>query len=70
MNNTDLKLDPAGLQSNGGPTQTIALKKVSPAIDFIPKGTNGCGASVKIDQPGVERPQGKRCDAGAFERRQ
>jgi len=70
MNNTDPKLDPDGLQSNGGPTPTIALKEVSPAIDFIPKGTNGCGPSVKIDQRGVEGPQGKRCDAGAFERRQ
>jgi CSLREA domain-containing protein len=68
-NNTDPRLDPDGLQNNGGPTQTIALRKVSPAIDFIPKGTNGCGVSVKIDQRGVERPQGMRCDAGAFERR-
>src|SRR4030095_5022340 len=32
----DAKLDPAGLQDHGGPTQTIALQPDSPAID---KGT-------------------------------
>ncbi len=31
--NTDPMLDPAGLQDNGGPTQTIALLSQSPAID-------------------------------------
>jgi predicted outer membrane repeat protein len=31
--NTDPQLDPAGLQNNGGPTQTIALLATSPAID-------------------------------------
>jgi predicted outer membrane repeat protein len=31
--NTDPKLDPSGLQNNGGPTQTIALLPNSPAID-------------------------------------
>ncbi len=31
--NTDPMLDPAGLQNNGGPTQTIALLPGSPAID-------------------------------------
>ncbi len=35
-NSTTLKLDPAGLQKNGGPTQTIALEANSQAIDFIP----------------------------------
>jgi hypothetical protein len=34
-NNTDPKLDPAGLGNNGGPTQTIALLAGSPAIDAI-----------------------------------
>lgn len=31
--NTDPLLDPAGLQNNGGPTQTIALQPTSPAIN-------------------------------------
>lgn len=33
LRNTDPKLDPAGLKSNGGPTQTIALLSTSPAIN-------------------------------------
>ena len=34
--NTPLNLDPAGLQNNGGPTQTIEPQAGSPAIDFVP----------------------------------
>jgi CSLREA domain-containing protein len=67
---TDTKLDPKGLQDNGGPTQTIALKKNSPAINRIPKGTNACGTEITTDQRGVKRPQGSRCDIGAFEKKQ
>ena len=33
---TTLNLDPAGLQNNGGPTNTIALEPNSQAVDFIP----------------------------------
>jgi CSLREA domain-containing protein len=67
MPSTDPQL--AGrLANNGGPTKTIALKKGSPAIDAIPKGTNGCGTEIKEDQRGVKRPQGPGCDIGAFER--
>jgi hypothetical protein len=65
--NTDPKLDPEGLQSNGGPTKTIALQKGSRAVDYIPGGENGCGTVVKTDQRWVQRPQGKRCDSGAYE---
>jgi hypothetical protein len=51
-----------GLAANGGPTQTMALVKGSPAVDAAdPK----CG--VSSDQRGVTRPQGLRCDIGAFE---
>jgi hypothetical protein len=51
------------LANNGGPTDTHALLGGSPAIDAA---TNtGCPAT---DQRGVERPQGPRCDIGAFER--
>jgi CSLREA domain-containing protein len=65
--NHDPKLDPEGLQSNGGPTKTIALQKGSHAVDNVPRGENGCGTIVKTDQRWVQRPQGKRCDSGAYE---
>lgn len=52
----------AALASNGGPTQTMALRPGSPAINH---GTNAnCPGT---DQRGVPRPQGPRCDVGAFE---
>ena len=45
------KLDPNGLQNNGGPTQTIALLTSSPAID---KGTrSGLTGSLTTDQRGT-----------------
>ena len=58
------KLGP--LASNGGPTETVALLTGSPALDRIPKAI--CQAIAKTDQRGVSRPQGTRCDEGAFER--
>lgn len=64
---TNPLLYPYGLADNGGPTKTIALLKGSPAINAIPEGTNGCGTEVTTDQRGVERPQGNKCDIGAFE---
>ncbi len=48
------------LLDNGGPTETHALKKTSPAID---KGA-ACPAT---DQRGVKRSIGGRCDIGAWE---
>jgi hypothetical protein len=51
------------LASNGGPTQTLALKPGSSAIDLIP--ASACGAAT--DQRGIGRPQGGGCDAGAYE---
>jgi CSLREA domain-containing protein len=66
--NTDPLLDPNGLANNGGPTQTIALLGGSPAINAIPQATNGCGTEVTTDQRGVSRPQGTKCDIGAFEK--
>lgn len=56
------RLDPAGLQDNGGPTQTIALQPGSPAID-----TAVAANCPPTDQRGIPRPQGPRCDIGAFE---
>jgi uncharacterized repeat protein (TIGR01451 family) len=64
-NNVDPQLGP--LQGNGGPTETMAPASTSPVVDAIPKGTNGCGTTIKTDQRGVPRPQGAGCDTGAFE---
>jgi hypothetical protein len=52
-------LEPLAL--NGGPTATHALGPGSPAIDA---GDGGCAS---VDQRGLPRPQGPRCDLGAFE---
>jgi hypothetical protein len=59
----DPLLDP-NLQANGGTTPTHALLAGSPAIDAA-GGNVGCG--VETDQRGVLRPQGPRCDMGAYE---
>lgn len=57
------------LQDNGGPTPTHALMSPSDAIDA--GNTGGCadnlGATLTTDQRGFPRPQGLRCDIGAFE---
>jgi predicted outer membrane repeat protein len=68
---TDPKLDPLGLQNNGGRTQTIALQEDSPAID------QGNSFGLNRDQRGESRPQdfaaianatgGDGSDIGAFE---
>jgi hypothetical protein len=42
----------------------MALQTGSPAIDAILK--SAC--PLTIDQRGVHRPQGPRCDIGAYER--
>jgi CSLREA domain-containing protein len=47
--NTDPKLDPAGLQDNGGTTMTIALTSGSPAID------QGDSLGLTTDQRGSPR---------------
>jgi len=69
QNNTNAGLDPNGLQSNGGPTRTIALVPGSPALDFIPVGscTDLNGNAITKDQRGIPRPQGTACDIGAYE---
>jgi len=53
------------LASNGGPTKTMALLAGSPAIDVIA----AAACPEPVDQRGVHRPQGPRCDAGAYERK-
>ncbi len=61
MQNTDPKLGP--LAFNGGTTPTHALLDGSPAADA---GAISCPPPA-TDQQGVSRPQGFRCDIGAYE---
>ena len=61
--NTDPLLDTAGLQNNGGLLLTIALLMDSPAIDMADL---EC-PPPDTDQRGFTRPEGDRCDIGAFE---
>lgn len=51
------------LANNGGPTETQALMADSPAIDY---GSADCPPPA-TDQRGISRPQGNRCDIGAYE---
>ncbi|MBI3210649.1 MAG: hypothetical protein HYZ37_17320 [Candidatus Solibacter usitatus] len=69
MNNTPAGLDPAGLNNNGGPTQTVALLAASAAVDAVPLSncTDASGTAVSTDQRGVVRPQRTACDIGSFE---
>jgi len=63
----DPKLGP--LQDNGGGTLTHALQPNSPAIDAgSPGASSGEDACAATDQRGIVRPQGIRCDIGAYER--
>jgi predicted outer membrane repeat protein len=50
------------LADNGGPTQTMSLLPGSPAID-----AGNEEFCLETDQRGVMRPQGVRCDIGAYE---
>jgi hypothetical protein len=62
----DPRLGP--LTNNGGPTATMALLPGSHAIDAAADCLDTNGHTVTTDQRGVSRPQGPRCDSGAFER--
>jgi predicted outer membrane repeat protein len=63
----------AGLDDNGGPTQTIALLQGSPAIDAIPLANctdqSSPPIAITADQRGMPRPDGQEsvCDIGAYE---
>ena len=70
LNNTDPELGP--LQNNGGPTDTMALLRGSPAIDAGNPGgcTDSHGHLLKTDQRGMPRPDKEDsggCDIGAYE---
>ncbi len=64
---TSAQLNLQPLANNGGPTQTHALGAGSSAIDAVTDCRDLDNNTVTTDQRGVTRPQGTRCDAGAFE---
>jgi hypothetical protein len=63
------RLDPAGLQSNGGPTQTIALLPGSPAINAGNDAICAAAPVNQLDQRGFTRPGTghTHCSIGAYE---
>jgi len=65
----DPLLDPAGLQDNGGPTQTIALLPGSPAINAGDPDVCAKPPVNGIDQRGFARPGTghTQCSIGAYE---
>src|SRR5262245_1100760 len=65
----DKPADLGPLQDNGGPTFTHALLMDRAALDAGNPGTPGSGDPTceATDQRNVSRPQGPRCDIGAFE---
>jgi hypothetical protein len=69
LDNTAAGLDPAGLASNGGTTQTIALQPGSAAMNAVPivDCTDAHGNPVATDQRGSPRPVGSGCEIGAWE---
>jgi CSLREA domain-containing protein len=66
---TDLRADPLllPLASNGGPTQTHALRAGSPAVDAGDDAACAASPVSGVDQRGTARPSGAHCDIGAFE---
>jgi len=63
VTSADLNLGALALNPPGV-TATHALMNGSVAIDAVPAGQ----CTVDTDQRGVNRPQGERCDSGAYER--
>jgi hypothetical protein len=57
----------AALAHNGGPTQTCALLKGSPARDGFVDCDDLGGDKFTMDQRGRPRPRGTACDMGSFE---
>lgn len=64
---TNPSLDPAGLESHGGRTKTIALQPGSPAIDAGDDTTCNSAPINGVDQRGLARSNGTHCDIGAYE---
>ncbi len=69
LSNTPAGLDPAGLQNNGGPTETIALLASSAAVDGGDDGVCSLPPVDGLDQRGVTRPGAghTHCSIGAYE---
>ena len=67
--NTNPLLDPAGLASNGGPTQTITLEAGSPAINAGDETVCAAPPVNNLDQRGFVRPGAgaTNCSVGAYE---
>jgi hypothetical protein len=66
QNSTNPQLGP--LQDNGGSTPTHGLSESSPAFNAgNPAAVGSSPACLASDQRGTSRPQGGRCDIGAFE---
>jgi hypothetical protein len=55
------------LANHGGPTQTLALLKGSPAIDDIPLASALCPATDQRGHKRPDNPHESACDIGAFE---
>lgn len=76
VQNTDPQFD-GGLADHGGPTQTIALSRTSPAVNRVPVNLfedETCSLLGGIDQRGMPRPDPVllvtpelSCDIGAYE---
>ena len=66
---TNPLFDLAGLQNNGGPTQTIALQPSSPAITAGDESECAAPPVNKLDQRGFTRPGvgATNCSIGAYE---
>ena len=69
LNKTNPLLDPAGLASNGGPTQTIAFQADSPAINAGDETVCAATPVNNLDQRGYGRPGvgEMNCSIGAYE---
>jgi len=69
LSKTNPLLDPAGVASNGGPTQTIALQADSPAINAGDETVCAATPVNNLDQRGYGRPGvgEMNCSIGAYE---
>jgi len=66
LSDVDPLLDPAGLATHGGPTDTIALQAGSPAINAGDQTVCAAPPVNNLDQRGYPRP-GTGCSIGAYE---
>ena len=69
LSDTNPMLDPAGLATHGGPTQTIALQAGSSAINAGDESVCAAPPVNNLDQRGYVRPGAgaTRCSIGAYE---